>query len=72
MHVRACCSQLLNMTDHQMRTYLPRNWSTAQQQIKEIKREIKRLKEDNVKEILNAMKGNFMNLLKIKLNSLFM
>ncbi|KAL6483824.1 hypothetical protein MHYP_G00086960 [Metynnis hypsauchen] len=41
---------------------LPRNWSKAQQKIKELKRENKRLKEGNVKEILDAMRGNFMTL----------
>ncbi|KAL6485872.1 hypothetical protein MHYP_G00052640 [Metynnis hypsauchen] len=35
---------------------LPRNWSKAQQKIKELKRENKRLKEGNVKEILDAMR----------------
>ncbi|KAI2645592.1 Dihydroxy-acid dehydratase [Labeo rohita] len=33
-----------------------RNWSKVQLQMKELKRENKRLKEDNVKEILDAMK----------------
>ncbi|KAL6484034.1 hypothetical protein MHYP_G00089070 [Metynnis hypsauchen] len=36
---------------------LPRNCSKAQQKIKELKRENKRLKEGNVKEILDAMRG---------------
>lgn len=38
---------------------LPRNWSTAQLQIKELRRENKRLKERNVEEILHAMRGTF-------------
>ncbi|KAL6491018.1 hypothetical protein MHYP_G00013630 [Metynnis hypsauchen] len=37
---------------------LPRNWNKAQQKIKELKRENKRLKEGNVKEILDAMRGH--------------
>ncbi|KAL7404163.1 hypothetical protein ABVT39_010693 [Epinephelus coioides] len=35
---------------------LPRNWSKTQLQIKELQAENKRLKEANVKEILDAMK----------------
>ncbi|XP_038572906.1 uncharacterized protein LOC119901348 [Micropterus salmoides] len=35
---------------------LPRNWSKAQLQIKELKRENKRLKEGNVEDILDAMR----------------
>ncbi|XP_037399158.1 uncharacterized protein LOC119264652 [Pygocentrus nattereri] len=35
---------------------LPRNWSKAQQKIKELKRENKRLKEGSIKEILDAMR----------------
>ncbi|XP_062866938.1 uncharacterized protein LOC134329583 [Trichomycterus rosablanca] len=35
---------------------LPRNWSKAQQKIKELKRENKRLKEGNPKEILDALR----------------
>lgn len=40
---------------------LERNWSKVQQQMKELKRENRRLKEDNIKEILDAMRGNYMN-----------
>lgn len=36
---------------------MPRNWSVAQQKMKELQREIKTLKEGHVKEMLDAMRG---------------
>ncbi|XP_058472056.1 BEN domain-containing protein 5-like [Solea solea] len=50
-------SELTNSTEESSdEEQMPRNWSVAQQKIKELQREIKSLKEGHVKEILDSMR----------------
>lgn len=44
---------------------LPRNWSMVQKKMTELQREMKALKEDSGKEILEAMKGIFCLLIQV-------
>lgn len=46
---------------------LPRNWSNAQLQIKQLIAENKRLKEGDAKQIEEVMKGKYMNLFSYSL-----